>query len=365
MYRYPIRNKDCLLYKCYKTFLYLALSGILVGLSGICFFGYEIGAFILPTVYIVSSIIYSELLLKLFNNNFTKTVYINVVCMITAAPIAAFICFNILGISFKYGTEDAFIYHDLYVIAPCLLIGLIQTRGLTLYFLLAMLCYSVNLYLGGRGVHFMLMALSLIILLYILYTSSGNKLIKFTFPISVLLITTYIIRISSSASQLAINKFTEMMSLTNIFFSDGTLLSRLHSISESPLVRIGEVLNIIDKGLGNPIGLIMGYGYGGYYTDSLGIFKGLTLAGAFSQKAISLGIYNTAHGMYPCSLLYNGLMGLLLLFRLGFISLKKIRFNFLYFAGFTLFCYSFYCNPVTLITCLFALSGASYTLVKQ
>ena len=169
---------------------------------------------------------------------------------------------------------------------------------------------------------------------------------------------TYIIGIASSASQLAINKFTEMASLLNLFFGKGAFLVRIQAIQESPLVRIGEFLNICYQGIRNPLGLVFGLGYGGYFTDQLGIFRNLTLAGAYSSDVIASGHFNSAHTVYPCALLYNGIIGLFLLLRLGLRCLLKIKWNFLYFAGVLLFCYSFYFNPVTLISCLFVLYGA-------
>lgn len=358
--RYPKIAHFGLLYKAYKVFIYLAISGTIIGVFGVCFYDYEFKAILTPLVYIISAIIYTEILLRLCSCVYLRLYYENAIYLIVAAPIACAFCFNILGVSFKYGTVDAFIYHDVYVLVPSLLIALFQVKGCRFLFLISIICYAVNLYVGGRGIHFMMMAICLVIYIYILYTSPQYKYVKLGFPFLSLGVVSYIVGKVSSASQLAVNKFTEMISLVNLINGQGAFLTRIQSIQESPLVRIGEFLNICYQGIYNPLGLMLGKGYGGYFFDYLGIFRTLTLAGAYSTEVIALGRYNSAHTVFPCALLYNGVIGLFMILRLGLLSLIRIKTCFLYFAGVALFCYSFYFNPIALVSFIFILYGSMY-----
>lgn len=353
--RYPLVKNNSILYHSYKIFIYLMLSGSIIGFFGIIFCQYNLLAFRTPLIYIVTAIIYTGILLRIYTYEYSKLFLINGISMLIAAPIATAVCFNLLGVSFKYGTEDAFIYHEIYILAPSLLIALLQLKRYKLIVIFSLLCYCYNLYVGGRGVHFMVLAVACIIFIFMIYTTSSNRFIKISLPIIIFGIFTVIVNVASSASQLAVNKFTEMTSIINIIVGEEDLLKRIQYISESPLVRIGEFLNIIYEGLKKPIGLLFGYGFGGYFLDQLNIFANLTLAGAYSDTVIASGKFDSAHSVYPCALLYNGIIGLYLLLRLGIESLFKVKNCFMYMAGVILFCYTFYGNPVTLITCLFML----------
>ena len=102
---------------------------------------------------------------------------------------------------------------------------------------------------------------------------------------------------------LAANKLDEFMSLFKIFDKSSDFLAE--GVSSSPYIRIAEVLNILDNGLKNPLALMMGNGYGGFYSDSLGLFDRLDLfnAGAFNEADILTGKFTTAHSSIPNALL--------------------------------------------------------------
>lgn len=357
-----IRHKQSLFYQFYRTVTFLAVGGISIGIVGLVFFGYPFTYFIKPFVYIFNAYIYTDILLRLYDIQYTKRFYIHVIYLAIAAPIASAFCFHILGIHSTYSTEEAFIYNDMYALSPCLLIALLQIPNKRHLILLALGCYLLNLYAGGRGSHFVLIIAASLFFLYQLYFNKGSKFLRWGLPIFIFIGLLSLSEVFSSASHLSTVKFTEVLSLTNLFWGDGSFMVRIQNIPESPLVRISEVLNIFHNGLSNPLGLIFGKGYGGHFTDSLGLFEGLTLMGGYADDVIASGKFTTAHSVYPNALLYNGIIGLFLLMRIGIKYLKQMKHTFLTFAALLLFLYGFYFNPIMLVCCIFMLYGAEYKL---
>lgn len=357
-----IKHKQSLFYQFYRTVVYLAIGGISIGTLGLIFFSYPFAYFIKPIVYIFNAYIYTDILLRLYDFQYTKRFYIHAIFLAIAAPITAAFCFHILGIHSTYSTEEAFIYNDMYALSPCLLIALLQIRNIKLLILLALGCYLLNLYAGGRGSHFVLMIAAVLFFLYQLYFHNSSWRLRVALPLVIIIALPFLLEIANSASKLSIVKFNQVFSLTNLLWGDGNFMERIQNIPESPLVRISEVLNIFHNGLSNPLGLICGKGYGGHFTDSLGLFEGLTLLGGYADDVIASGKFTTAHSVYPNALLYNGVIGLFLLIRIGIRYLKQMKYTFLTFAALLLFLYGFYFNPIMLTCCIFMLYGAEYKL---
>ena len=84
--------------------------------------------------------------------------------------------------------------------------------------------------------------------------------------------------------------------------------------------------------------------------------------GAFADDIAASGKFRTAHSMLPSSILYNGLIGALLLIRLGIEYLKRITISPFVYVAATLFFYSFYYDPLLIIVSILILFGAEYDL---
>ena len=92
------------------------------------------------------------------------------------------------------------------------------------------------------------------------------------------------ISIALSQEGMSSQKLSQIVSLGNLFFQSGDYDFSPDTISSSPYIRIGEVLNIVYEGVMNPFGLILGKGYGGYWTDTLNLFPMLDLTqGGFAE----------------------------------------------------------------------------------
>lgn len=361
--KFPIIGyKDSLFYQSNKVISILALGGISIGIIGLGFFDYSFLYFMKPVVYICNAFLYTDILLRLYNILYVKQFYFHSIYLLIAAPIASAFCFHCLGIHSIYSTEDAFIYNEMFALSPSLLIALLQLANRKWLICFSLGCYLLNLYVGGRGSHFVLIFAALCFFLYQLYFCSGNAIMRFGIFVIMIISVPTLSGFLFSASKLSLIKLNEVLSLTNLFWGDADFMLRIRNIPESPFVRISEVLNILHNGLSNPLGLIFGNGYGGYFTDSLGLFRGLTLLGGYSDDVIVSGKFTTAHSVYPNVLLFNGIIGLYLLIGLGLKYLFKMRTTFLAFAALLLFLYSFYFNPIMLVCCIFLLYGAEYKL---
>lgn len=157
----------------------------------------------------------------------------------------------------------------------------------------------------------------------------------------------------------------ELISLLEALFTIGSTGFTLTDISDSPYIRVAEVLNILDNGIRDPLGLIFGHGFGGVYTDSTGLFRNVDVSiGGFPLEIINSGRYGTAHSFLPNTLLFNGLIGTYMLLKKGFMYLKNIKYSPLCFAGYFLFLYSFYFNTSLFLAATFALYAAEYDIKK-
>ena len=70
--KYPKLHKNGILYQAYRVFKYLAFIGVFWGVLGICFFSYNYKGTITPCIYIINAIIYTEILLRLYNPGYLR-----------------------------------------------------------------------------------------------------------------------------------------------------------------------------------------------------------------------------------------------------------------------------------------------------
>ena len=104
------------------------------------------------------------------------------------------------------------------------------------------------------------------------------------------------------------NKFNQFRSLGSV--TSGSI----ENVGSSPYIRVASMLNIYNENLKDPVYFTLGRGYGGYFEDNLHLFAGLDLsAGAFSDDAIRLGKYPTAHSTFNLVPLFHGFIGLIIL----------------------------------------------------
>ena len=363
-----IAPADSLFFKFYKTIKYLLVSGGLIGFMGVILWAYPLEYFIRPLVYIVNAYIYTDILLRFYSQDIVKKYQRTAFCLLVASPIATSLSFFLFQVRGSYSVFEALITNEVYTYVPCLLIILLLGTKYKVQALVALFCYFLNLLAAARGAYYMTTAIAIVFCIYIIYFSKNSFsprlsiAYKIVFPVIAIGISVYGF-INMSSEGMASQKLAQFLSLGNLFFQSGDYDFSPETVSSSPFIRVGELVNIVYEGSYNPIGLLVGKGYGGYYIDDLRLFSMLDLSqGAFADDIAASGKFRTAHSMLPSSILYNGLIGALLLIRLGIEYLKRITISPFVYVAATLFFYSFYYDPLLIIVSILILFGAEYDL---
>ena len=97
-------------------------------------------------------------------------------------------------------------------------------------------------------------------------------------------------------------------------------------------MRIATTMNIVDNNKRNFIGLLLGQGFGGYFTDSLNMFAGLNLSdGGWPDLDVRTGRYTRGHDTFATVPLLNGFLGLGILlymcYKYAFFAINIIQYG--------------------------------------
>lgn len=366
-------ESNSLLMKFRKMILYFIIVGTLVGLIGFVLDSdYKFKYLIDSLLYVIVAFLYVDVFTKLYTEQYSKQFAISTICMLAASSISTVVTYYLFGVSAEYSVEESFINNPIYFMTPCLIIGLFQMRDMKLKIVaaLAIVFYVASAIIMSRGATYLTMFVAILLLIYLVYfKKSDNKSLrrlKIALPILLVLGIPVILNVILSSGEISGNKFKQFISLFSLLEFDESFANRLALIGRSPYIRIAQIIEIFHEELDNIIFLIIGKGYGSYYTDSLNLFNGIDLSlGVFPDDMINSGKFYKAHNVISCTLLYNGLVGLFYMFKLGFSYLVHIDKTFLVFAGFSLFLYGFYFDTVALVSCSMALFGAEYMLYKK
>lgn len=363
---------NSLLYRLRRLFVVLFAIGCAIGIVGLLIYNYFISDFIPPFRYMLIALIYIDIFSRLYNLSFLRKSYCYCVYLLIATPIATAVCFFLFNITYDYSVFSSFVTTPIFLFTPILLLFLIfrLTRGYKSQMIISLFCYFALTFSAARGGHFLITSVALLILCYFVYLSKhgefyvGIRFWRSILPIFAIFIVTissyYLLNLEYSLTS---RKFNQFISLFSIFGKSSGGLANIEEISSSPYIRIAELLNIIDNGLKQPFFLLFGKGYGGYYTDSLNLFDGIDLTkGAFSEEAVSLGRFGTAHSMYPNAILFHGVIGFVLIVKMGVAYLKKIEYTPLLMSSFVFLLYSLYYNVPLMTASILFLFASEYKL---
>jgi len=306
--------KRTLFYKLYKLFWLLFGAGILIGVFGLLFSDYYISAFISYGVYMGMVLVNMALLMNIFSEKSLTTIRELLLPLLVGATIAAVVSFA-FGISTSYsGIGNLVLMPDItyYGVIMLLLLPASPNKLLTV---VAIVCFVVTMIfqLSGKGVF--INGLGLVLFLYQLLSSKRIHSFVKVAVVSVMVGAGFYIVNNVELGLLSTVKIDQAKSL---FQSGGDV----GEVASSPRVRVATTLNIIDEGIRNPIFLLFGHGYGGYFQDDLGLMKGMDLTdGGWPPEIVEKGKFPTAHDTFSTVPLLNGFIGLLLLV---YISLKYV-----------------------------------------
>ncbi len=310
--------------------LLLILASFL-GLLGIFISTHSLHYFIFYFYYSVSAYLFLFIFSKAittYNLQFWK--YIVVLCLISSGFTS--LLMYLFGMSTTYGGISIIPYNSLFIFTPLLLF--IPFKKNILLWIIALISIGfVSIFsIGGKGVAF----LTLILVLFFLKQLSKSTLI-YLFIFSILLFlglsqSSIFVQLTDGRTDLlSLHKFQQFFSIFNFSASSA---DTLEGISDSPKVRIAEILNIVYMYLSSPHMSIFGLGYGGGFQDYSGLFKFMDLTkGAFDDSQINSGIFYRPHDTIPVVLLLHGIAGLLFIFYWTIYFIVKHKKSALFLGG--------------------------------
>lgn len=371
VYNMPIKiSKDSMIVKSKMVISYLLVSGSLIGVIGFLLFEhYNLTYFVNCFLFVLETYLFIDIFIHLYSNSYSKRFAILAVCMMAAAPIAAFVSF-VLGINAYYNDEPMPLCNPIIGLTPCLIIAFFQLNNnkLKIISVIGLAFYVLQMMILSRGSQFLDIFIVLVLLAYLVYFKKGAnfqlKSLKLLLPLIIVVSLPFAISEITAASETSFSKFEQFTSLFSIFnFSGGKASFDFSDVGRSPLIRIGELANIIHEGSQNIFTFIFGKGFGGYYVDSLGFFAHIDLShGAFPYEIVAKGRFYSAHSAVPSVLHYNGWLGLFLMVKIALNYLRKVDCSFLVFAAFVLFVQSFYFDMFGCFSYIIALFGAEYLI---
>lgn len=351
-----IRNR--LMHQLLFVLLYFAISGDIIGIIGFCFnTGYYLPDFIKYNIYIWISIFTLYSILHLFDSNYISRCFHSAIPIISGSIIACLIS-RFMGIYTTYGGLEIPYVSDLCYFGSVLIIALFFKASNKLIIIPAIICYGILMTqaMSGKMVFYIIIAF-----MYIAYLSFFNKDFQESFKyvktlrlcciIIVMIGAVYIPIIMSDTSSLTSIKITAAASI----FSGS-----LEDVSNSPATRIAEVANFFYNNRTNPFNLLFGNGYGGYFTDELGIMSGLDLSGGWSDEVIRSGRFSSAHDTFSVVPLLNGVIGLVLAFYIGLKIFYRTKQNYLSFVAIPWIIFTLYFNTLYATIAIFCLIGSLY-----
>lgn len=358
-------HESNLIFKTLKTFLFLAIIGDILGVVGLCFKeGYSTESFITYNVYIWISILSILVFILNWSKYIVRIIYEISLPILCSGIISSFIAYSI-GIRSSYGGHEGLpVGMDINYYAPIILISIlfIKQHKIIIYTCLILMFYMYSLSMGGKTVFILLFAFIWVIL-YLFRSNSelANNykkinLLRFVIIAAVIGIGSYVPKLLSNGDSMTGYKIASAISLTN---------GNLDEVSRSPAIRIGEIANFYYNNKDNPFRILLGMGYGGYFTDELNIFQGLQVwKGGWSEEIVRSGKYPSAHDTYSVVPLLNGIIGLFLLLKLAYHYIIEIKNNYLNFAIVPWIIFAFYFSTSIALIGIFFLVGAQYKLVK-
>lgn len=356
-------NRDTLLYKLFKYIVILGLFGIVIGLLGLTFDpNYSFQGFIGPAVYIFVTLINLFILVCNQSVKMYRSAYYLTLVSIFSGLVGSVFCYLFLGIKFYYSVFEVAYVADIADFAPLLIIGMIDIKEKSLLYL-SLICYGYLSFQVIGGKTFFAISFALAALFYLIFfakTSSvkynrQKSIYKPFIVFAIILIPTLITLLSSDSMT-----YYKLLSFQSVFSGD------INNMASSPYIRMASFLNIIREGLSNPLTLIFGNGYGGYFTDKLGLFSHMILSNdAWNDKDIAAGTFHSGHDMIVSVPLFNGLLGLFLLVKISFMYLKRLKINYMSAMVFLWILLKFYFNTNHAVMGVFVLFASEYIFNKR
>ena len=300
-----------------KVFLYFLVSGVFLGSIGCFFFDYFSNVFVGYTVYITLVLIHVIILENLYSQSLLKEFYDSVIPLLTAALISTI--FNwIAGMTREYSIYEMVVSSSVsyFSIILILFLNKLSFNVKVLIVCLLFVYLFILVQTGAPGKFFINAS---VIGLVLVINRIKHKGFGFIPALGLVAVMFVFASVFVTEDSLFFHKFQQYTSI-GVSLSSG----RIDDAGSSPYIRIASMLNIYYENINNPLYFFLGRGYGGYFHDSLHLFSGLDLTvGAFSDEAVRLGKFPTAHSTFNTIPLLNGFIGFFLILQIVYSLFKR------------------------------------------
>ncbi len=338
--------RNSMLYSLYKVTLYLFIGGNLLGFFGfVARSGYNLESYLSYNVYIVITLVAELCFLLNYSDDYINRCCSLVPYLLYGSIISSLISFFFVGVATSYGAyEDIILQPDIMYFAPVLLLYYFHSKEKVVPLFFFLVYVAINLSsTSGKGLIFIALAVFVFVVLgmfgvhFNYGTAKQKRITKAVIIASAAIIVLFIVPSLTTEGNLFGQKLQDVFSL---FSGD------LSKVDRSPYIRIATILNIVDNNLSNPLFLLFGQGYGGFFTDSLSLFySGIDLEkGAWPPEMVASGRFSTAHDTFAVVPLLNGIWGFYLIFKISWRYIKNVRYNYLAFASLIWLLFTFYYN---------------------
>ncbi|MCI1733395.1 MAG: hypothetical protein LKM33_03440 [Bacteroidales bacterium] len=337
-----------------KTFLFL---GVGFGLFGLALGKYYIKGFIQYGSYGLILFINALILLKLFNSDLKDRFYDIIPLLLSICLLVKFVfIFSASEIS----DSTSFVYYSV-LFLPLVFYVRRYVWPICFFALYVIMQAYVS---SGKEI------IDIIIILVCVIILSFNKKISKIFPTRCafvrgiifvfFIISPIVLVVLTNLSSSATNLSYKIHQVQTLFAFSSQKISLL-SVDGSPYIRIASIANILHEGLINPLFLLFGHGYGGYYTDSLTLLSNINLnLSAFAEDAIVSGHFYTGHDTIVVVPFLHGLFGFGYILYVAFLFLKKASENYLKFAAIPFLLLVFYFDTLLGISGLVLLYASEH-----
>lgn len=327
-----------------KLLIYLSTFGIFVGVIGLFMMNYNIDAFITFTMYIVPLIINGIILLLLDSDGYKVKMLSTILELLISSPLASLLCL-LTGFFTTYSADKIIPQNELEYYSSILIFSIFYMKKCQLPLCAGILSFLFGFYggTGGKGI----ITNVIFFVFFLVFLFKGKELVfKRRIKITRIVVITLSIICFSSLSVLVVNelflwKLYNVVALFDVFQG----MEGIDLIPNSPKIRIVSMIDILYPFKDNPIKVLLGTGYGGYFYDYINGFATSDLSHAFSQYEISTGRFSRPHDTLAAVPLVNGIVGLWWIVKLSIFYIKRYQRNFLSLATIPWLLLTFYYNP--------------------
>lgn len=359
--------KTSVFYRLYRFFLFCVVTGFVLGGLGLLVLEYSFSNFLYYGYYSLFCVGFALSYLYEYETPLKDDIYQYTPYIIAISVIFDFVC-SLLGLKeslIVIGTTGLGAY--CFILIPLLLF---QKKSIPILAILGMQLYMLSVHTSGKQLY------SLIFLFIATIILSFSKSVKGgigkmnrakMWVVAALVVAGYPMlqaTLSSTAESNEGNlewKMNSVESLTDFFVGEGDM----DDVSASPYIRLAEVSNIVYEDIRNPVYLLFGRGFGGYYRDELCLFNGFDLAnGAFSKEEIQTGKFSSGHDTFVTVPMLNGFIGFFMLLSLIIATCKKSPQNYLYLTSLLFLLLWFYYDVLMGVIGVMLLFAAEHKVQK-